>query len=56
MIRVLKAYFIRRRFEKLFADEMKRVQAQRLRHLQINPSQAHLQERVHDALRRGLGA
>lgn len=55
-MRWLRAYLIRRRFERLFFAEMQRVKAQQLAHLQVKPSQCHLQERVHDALRRGLSA
>ena len=51
MIRFLKAFFIRKRFERAFAAELRRVAVQRKRHAKVKPTQAELQTRLHDALR-----
>lgn len=56
MFRRLKAWWIRTRFERAFAAELRRVAAERARHAQVKPSQAELQARVHDALARRLSA
>jgi len=52
----IKAYLIRRRFERLFAAELHRVETQQFKHLKVKPSQAALQDRVHAALARRASA
>lgn len=56
MIRAFRAFITRWRFKRAFAQELRRIEAQRARHAQVKPTQAELQARVHDALRRGLSA
>lgn len=52
----LKAWITRRRFERAFAADLKRIEDRRARHAQVRPTQAELQACVHDALARKLSA
>ncbi len=55
-IRGVRRAITRWRFERAFASEMRRVEAERARHARVRDAEAALQARVHDALRRRVSA
>lgn len=56
MLKLFRRWQTRHRFKQAFKADLKRIEDQRARHAQVKPSQAELQARVHDALRRRVSA
>lgn len=56
MLAGFRAWLTRRRFERAFAAELRRIDDERAHHANVRQAQAILHERVNDALRRGLSA
>jgi hypothetical protein len=56
MIQSLKAFLARRRFQRAFASELKKVASERARHAHVRQAEAELQARVHQVLREGGSA
>lgn len=54
MLKTIRHWLTRRRFERAFRAELRRVDEERAHHANVNAARAILQERVNEALRQGL--